>query len=63
MVHQNIVNEITHAMTARQILDCANRNGEYPFGFIIDYIKDMYLLPKSEGWDTAMAVCRYFGFK
>ena len=63
MVIQNIYKELTERLTARQIADCASRNGEFPFGYVIDYIKDMYSIPKTEGWDTAMAVCKFFGFK
>ena len=63
MVHQNIFNEVTGALTKEKIAECALRNQEYPFGFVIDYLKDVYLLPKSEGWDTAMAICKFFGFK
>jgi len=63
MVHENIVKEVTTALTKRQIADNARRNQEFPFGYVIDYLKDMYLLPKTEGWDTAMAICKHFGFK
>ena len=63
MVHENIVKEVTSRFTKAQIQEKARRNDEYPFGFVIDYIKDMYSLPKTEGWDTAMAICKHYGFK
>ena len=63
MVHENIVKEVTSRFTKAQILENARRNEEYPFGFVIDYIKDMYSLPKTQGWDTAMAICKHYGFK
>jgi len=60
-IRQDIVQEVTSRFTKAQILDNARRNEEYPFGFVIDYIKDMYSLPKTEGWDTAMAICEQYG--
>ena len=42
------------------ILDKAKENKEKPFGFAIDYIKDMYGIPKIKGWNTAEQVLRYF---
>ena len=42
------------------ILDKAKENKEKPFGFVIDYIKDMYGIPKIKGWNTAEQVLRYF---
>lgn len=63
MIYENIVKEFTAVFTKEKVQELANRNEEYPFGFVIDYIKDMYLLPKTEGWDTAMAICKYYGFK
>ena len=62
MVHKNIVYEFTSAFSKEKVQELADRNGEYPFGFIIDYIKDMYQLSKPEGWDTAMAICEYYAF-
>ena len=45
------------------ILESARKNEERPFGFVIDYIKDVYGISKTEGWDTAMQVLAYFGIK
>lgn len=60
MVLENIYKEMTRALSRDEIVACAKRNGEQPFGYVIDYIKDMYLVPKTEGWDTAKAVCKFF---
>ena len=42
------------------ILIKAKKNQEKPFGFVIDYLKDRYGLPKMEGWDTAEQILKYF---
>ena len=63
MINNKIYKEMTTKLHAWIIRSCADKNGETPFGYIIDYIKDEYNLSKIEGWDTAKAVCEYFGFK
>lgn len=60
MVNLEIYKELKKDLTAEKILTNSERNGELPFGYVIDYIKDVYNLPKTEGWDTAKAICRYF---
>lgn len=42
------------------ILKKAQKNQEKPFGFVIDYLKDRYGIPKIEGWDTAEQILEYF---
>lgn len=60
VVIQSIFDELKTKLHSEQIRQCAARNGERPFGYVLDYIKDMYGLTKSEAWDTAQAVCRFF---
>lgn len=60
MINQKIYNECTRALSRDVIQQCAERNGEKPFGYVLDYLKDMYFLPKPDGWDTAKAICDYF---
>lgn len=60
MVDEIIYDEVCCVLTRERILRNAKRNGELPFGFVIDYIKDIYGICKSEGWETAKAVCKYF---
>lgn len=45
------------------ILEGARQNQERPFGFVIDYIKDMYGVSKVDGWDTAMQLLAYYGIQ
>ena len=42
------------------ILRCANNNNEKPFGYVIDYLKDVYFLPKLIGYDIADKILEYF---
>lgn len=59
-IRKDILNSFKRKFTAEQIRTCARNNDEKPFGYVIDYIKDMYGLSKIEAWDTAQAVCRFF---
>lgn len=59
-INKDVFNELTQKLSAESILKNARRNQENPFGYVIDYIKDMYNLSKTEGWDTAAEICRYF---
>ena len=62
MVNQEIYNYCIKNLNANNIKFCSERDGEYPFGYVIVYIKDMFNISKTEGWDTAKKVCEYFGF-
>lgn len=63
MVHKDVYEECLHKLCGLHIVTNARRDEETPFGYVLGYIKDMFNLPKTEGWDTAKAVCEYFGFK
>lgn len=62
MVIRKIYNECIKNLSSTNISINAKKNGEYPFGYVIDYIKDMYGISKKEGWDTAKEICKYFRF-
>lgn len=62
MVHRKIYNECIKNLNAMYISIQAKKNGEYPFGYVIDYLKDVYGLSKIEGWETAKEICKYFRF-
>lgn len=47
-------------LTRQGILSEAARNQEKPFGFVIDWLKDNFGMPKTEGWDIAGKVLEYF---
>ena len=48
-------------LNKRYIIDKARQNNEKPFGFVLDYLKDVYSLPKSKGWDVAKQILDYYG--
>lgn len=62
MINKDIFIHCSTKLTAERIAECAKKNGENPFGYVIDYIKDVFGTPKTEGWDTAVAVCKFFNF-
>ena len=47
-------------MDKEDILRSAKRNNEKPFGYVIDYLKDVYFLPKLIGSDIADNILEYF---
>ena len=47
-------------MDKEDILRSAKRNNEKPFGYVIDYLKDVYFLPKLIGCDIADNILEYF---
>ena len=61
MVDEIIYDELCCTLRRERIIEKSQKNGETPFGYVIDYIKDMYNVSKTEGWDTAKKVCEYFG--
>ena len=48
-------------LNKRYIIDKALQKDEKPFGFVLDYLKDVYSLPKSKGWDVAKQILDYYG--
>ena len=55
-----LFNAIT-CLSKEDILRRAKRNEEKPFGYVIDYLKDVYHLPKMIGYDIADKILEYFG--
>lgn len=41
----------------------AEENNETPFGFVLGYIKDVYSIPKTDGWEIAEKVLEWFKIK
>ena len=54
-----LFNAIT-CLSKEDILRRARRNEEKPFGYVIDYLKDVYFLPKMIGWDIAEKILEHF---
>lgn len=48
------------SLSKEDILRKAKRNNEKPFGYVIDYLKDVYNLPKMVGYDIAEKILEYF---
>lgn len=44
-----------------KIIAAAKGNQEKPFGFVLDYLKSVWNIPKTEGWDIAEQVIKHFG--
>lgn len=63
MVYKEIYDECIAKLNKNNILIQSKKNGENPFGYVIDYIKDVYRLPKTNSWETAKKICEHFGFK
>jgi hypothetical protein len=55
-----LFNAITR-LSKEDILRRAKRNEEKPFGYVIDYLKDVYNLPKMICCDIAVKILEYFG--
>jgi hypothetical protein len=58
--YNNIFVECINDLSREYIIKCAKHNNEKPFGFVIDYIKDKYSLPKLSAWDIAKKVVEHF---
>ena len=54
------VRAVIKRLNRTYILQQAKHNEEKPFGFVIDFLKDEYSLPKSQGWNIAMRVLEHF---
>lgn len=53
---QDIVSYCIQNLTKDEIIKNAKKNGEHPFGFIIDYIKDIFHVSKIEAFPIAQKV-------
>ena len=52
--------ELSTTLTSRYITGHAARDNEKPMGFLLTYIRDMYDMPKTEGWNVAEALLNFF---
>ena len=58
--HTAILLDCLYTLSKETIINSAKKNEEKPFGFVIDYIKSNYSVPKPNGWDIADKVLEYF---
>ena len=61
MTENEIYNELVKDFTKEKIIEKARRDEEKPFGALITYIRDVYNLPKTKGWNIAMRMLDHFG--
>ena len=48
------------SLTKEDIITKSKLNNEEPFGYIIDYLKDNYNLPKTNGCDIAKKIIKHY---
>lgn len=47
-------------LSRERILTSAREEGDLPFGWVLEFLRDEYNLPKPDGWTTARAICDHF---
>lgn len=52
--------ELTSTLTRERIIGKAAHDEEKPMGYLLTYIRDMYNMPKTEGWNVAEALLNFF---
>lgn len=60
MTKEEIFNDILKYWSRSDILERAKRDNERPMGTLLTYIKDVYNLPKIQGWDIAERVIKHY---
>ena len=60
---EKIYTECITAFDRESIIKCAERDEEYPLGFLLSYLKDMYFLPKYYGYGVAERILKHFNIK
>jgi len=63
MDKEKILEELKKDLTRDAIINSAIRDEEKPMGYLLTYIRDMYNLPKTDGWNIAVKVLEYFNIK
>ena len=63
MTSEEILQDILSKLTPRMIIQGASRDNEKPMGYLLTYIRDMYGLPKTQGWDIAEAVLKHYNIE
>lgn len=58
--HENVVHSLIKNLSRERIIEMARRDEEKPMGALLTYIRDMYGLTKTDGWDVAFAVLNHF---
>lgn len=60
---EKIYTECITALDRKTIIKCAERDEEYPLGFLLSYLKDMYFLPKYYGYGVAERILKHFNIE
>ena len=60
---EKIYTECITALDRETIIKCAERDEEFPLGFLLSYLKDMYFLPKYYGYGVAERILKHFDIK
>ena len=60
MTKEEIFNDILKYWSRSDILEIAKRDNERPMGTLLTYIKDVYNLPKPQGWEIAERVIKHY---
>lgn len=60
MTKEEIFNDILRYWSRSDILERAKRDNERPMGTLLTYIKDVYNLPKPQGWEIAERVINHY---
>lgn len=60
MTKEEIFNDILRYWSRSDILERAKRDNERPMGTLLTYIKDVYNLPKPQGWEIAEKVINHY---
>ena len=55
-----ILFDTINSLTKEDIITKSKLNNEEPFGYIIDYLKDNYNLPKINGCDIAIKIIKHY---
>lgn len=61
MDKEQIFQELITDLSKEKIIEKAKIDQEKPMGFLLTYIRDMYNLPKTAGWQIAEKVLEYYG--
>ncbi len=60
---EKIYTECITALDRETIIKCAERDEEFPLGFLLSYLKDMYFLPKYYGYGIAERILKHFNIE
>ena len=60
---EKIYTECITALDRETIIKSAERDEEYPLGFLLSYLKDMYFLPKYYGYGVAERILKHFSIE